>query len=406
MQKMTSTMRPSRAACKGLIIVLGATALSLLSCATTPDRISSSARVEVSLPLPPIPPPVTPTPSLPSSWTIAAVGDVLLHQGLHQQALRATTGHRSLWRDVEPWIQGADLAYANLEGPIAPGVTVTGRQVADPGRVFDKRVYTSFPQFNYHTSLATDLALSGFDVVSTANNHALDRAAVGVDRTIDHLRAAGLAFTGTRRSDEPTGDWFTLVDRPGLRTAWIACSFSTNGLPDRAHQVLDCYRDQAQLLDLVRALAARPDIDAVIATPHFGNEYQPSASPQQRALAHALVDAGALAVLGSHPHVPQGWEARPLSDGRTALIVYSLGNFVSGQFHRVPTRATLLLSLTLSRTAAGRVEISKIDHVPLEMVRDAQGYRVAPLRPTGHPAIRGLLQQLYGVPPELHVKPD
>ena len=52
--------------------------------------------------------------------------------------------------------------------------------------------------FNYHPSLIEDLRGSGFDVVSTANNHAADRGALGMDRTVEALRAGGIAFTGTR----------------------------------------------------------------------------------------------------------------------------------------------------------------------------------------------------------------
>lgn len=331
---------------------------------------------------------------------MAAVGDVLLHQPLHVQALRDLGGHRSLWSPVAQLIASADIAYANLEGPIAPGLTAGGREVADPGRVFDKRVYTSYPMFNYQPFLANDLAASGFDVVSTANNHALDRGSKGADFTIDHLRAAALPFTGTRRSTEPQAPWYALIDRPGLRTAWLACSFSTNGVPDRARQVLDCYRDEEQVVEQARALAARADVDAVIVTPHWGNEYQLRPNAEQRRLGRALIDAGALAVLGAHPHVPQPWERHQAPDGRSGLIVYSLGNFVSGQFHRVPTRASLVLQLVLRRTPQCAVIIDQVSHVPLEMTREGGTYRVQPLtQDWGTPQIRSLLQSQFGTQP-------
>jgi poly-gamma-glutamate synthesis protein (capsule biosynthesis protein) len=334
-----------------------------------------------------------------ATLTIAAVGDVLLHTPLHQQALSAPDGHRSLWAPVEPWIAGADLAYANLEGPAATGVRAGGVAVPDPGAVFDGRVYGSYPAFNYHASLVTDLVASGFDVVSTANNHALDRGALGIDRTLAALTAAHLPFTGSRMSTDPASpeqaDWATVVTHNGWRVAWLACAFGTNGIPDRHHQVLNCFSDQAVVLAQVRALAARADIDAVIVTPHVGIEYEDRPRPEVVRLDRALIDAGALAVLGAHPHVTQPWEIHTAPDGRVGLIVYSLGNFVSGQFQRVPTRASVLVGLTLAKSPQGRVTIREAGYLPLEMAHRDGRYAVRPITATtGTPA---MWQRLTGM---------
>lgn len=362
---------------------------------TAPEQQSICAGIVSNGP-PPVSPHLPSPPSAPAHWSVIAVGDVLLHQPLHLQALKHPLGHRSLWSALEPAIQAADIAYANFEGPAATGIALGGREVRDPGLVFDKRVYTSHPMFNYHASLSTDLVASGFDVVSTANNHALDRGPLGVDRTIEALRTAGLAFTGTRHRDEPQAPWFTMVERPGLRTAWLACSFSTNGLPDRHHQVLHCYQDEAQVLEQIRLLAASPDIDAVFVAPHWGNEYQNAPHPEQRRLGRAMIDAGALAVFGAHPHVPQPWERYRTLDGRDGFIIYSLGNFVSGQFHRLHTRASLMVRLDLARGSDGRVRIAQVSHTPLEMTREGGTYRVQPITDIwGTPALRQHLATMF-----------
>ena len=123
--------------------------------------------------------------------TIAAVGDVLLHSRLQRQGVKHEDRFRSLWAPVDDLIEGADIAYANLEGPTASGVLEGGELTDDPGFRFDGDVYSTWPRFNYHPYLVEDLEMAGFDVVSTANNHTLDRAGVGVDRTIDALESAG-----------------------------------------------------------------------------------------------------------------------------------------------------------------------------------------------------------------------
>jgi poly-gamma-glutamate synthesis protein (capsule biosynthesis protein) len=299
---------------------------------------------------------------------IAAVGDVLLHTGLQKQALADPAGFGSLWSDASDLLSGADVTYANLEGPTAPGVTSGGRAVSDPGPVFDGRVYSSYPQFNYHPSLIADLKSAGVDVVSTANNHSLDRRSLGVDRTVDELRRAGMPFTGTRRRGDSSA-WYAVTEARGFTLAWLACTYGTNGIPDPHRQVLHCYRDESQVVALVAQLSSRSDIDAVIVTPHWGLEYHAKPARKEINLAHRLLDAGATAVLGSHPHVVQPWQKYVTDDGRETFVIYSLGNFVSGQRH-LARRSTLLLQLGLTRRADGSVALNGARYVPLHMSRD------------------------------------
>lgn len=282
--------------------------------------------------------------------SVAMVGDVLLHQPQHQQALRSENGHISLWEDILPVIQSADIAYANLEGPIAPGTAGLGRIVKDPGRVFDKHVYTSYPMFNYHDFLADDLKISGFDVVSTANNHALDRGSRGADLTVDHLARVGLGFTGTRSTRYPQASFAARLKINGWTISFVACAEHTNGIGDTQKQVLPCNQDALQV---VQAEASDPTVDVVIATPHWGDEYQTAPNLRQKQFAQALANAGATAIVGAHPHVPQPASELTSTDGRAVIVVYSLGNFVSNQFHRQTTQHEYLAWLEFYKTPIG-----------------------------------------------------
>lgn len=297
--------------------------------------------------------------------TIAAVGDVLLHGPLQKQAYAAADGHHSLWKNVEPLLERADLTYGNLEGPCAEGVATTG-ETRDPGKTFDNRVYSSYPQFNYHPSLIGSLKNSGFDVVSTANNHALDRRSLGADRTVKNLKEAGLPFTGTRATGDMDAPWYTVTEAKGVKVAWVACTFSTNGIPDTKNQVLNCYEDKTTLLSTIRGLKGRADVDAVIVTPHWGVEYTHTPSAREKDLAHDMLDAGALAVFGGHPHVVQPWEKYKTQDGREGFVIYSLGNFVSGQTG-VAKRSSLILYVGLTKGSDGKVTVNGVRHMPLTM---------------------------------------
>ncbi|WP_159458422.1 CapA family protein [Roseisalinus antarcticus] len=310
-------------------------------------------------------------------YTLAIVGDVLLHSPLQRQGY--ATGFHTIWGAAIPFLQAADFAIANLEGPVAPGLRSGGRQGRDPGRVFDGSVYTSYPMFNYHPTVIPELRAAGVDMVTTANNHALDRSSAGADATVAQLSAAGMPFVGTVAGGAPRQFALQTGSRLG-RIVWIACTYSTNGIPDRQGQVLHCYNQREALLALVSAHAARSEVAAVFVLPHWGNEYQARAASAERGLARALVAAGATAVIGTHPHVVQNWEILP-GRGMNVPVIYSTGNFVSGQTG-LDRQTGMLAWLELCRSRPGadmgpalrsRVAVASAGWLAIRMARTAQG---------------------------------
>lgn len=330
--------------------------------------------------------------------TVAAAGDLLFHKLLQLRAYAKGGDFRTFFAPMAPALAAADILYGNLEGPAAAGVAVGGRAVRDPGRVLDGRVYGAdlhSLSFNYHPSVIADLAAVGFDVLSTANNHALDRGGLGVDRTIDALEAAGLAFTGTRRKGESDRRWSVLTSARGFSVAWLACTYSTNGLPDRDGQVLGCYSQRQEVLDEIARRAGESGVDAVILVPHWGVEDSHRVRAEERLLAQAAIEAGAAAVIGTHPHVLQPWEKHVTRDGREGLIVYSTGNFISNQ-RRLMQRAGILVLAELVRGGDGRTRLAAAGFVPTWVEIDGQGHRVSENPGRGWPgeALRATLRLL------------
>lgn len=319
------------------------------------------------------------------NYTIVTVGDILLHSALQEQATKYQD-FKPLWTPFLSCFQQADMAYANLEAPTAQGVNKFGENVIEPGHTFDGIVYSSYPQFNYHASLISDLLDSGFDVVSTANNHSLDRRSLGIERTIDALEKQGLSFTGTRRKGETTQvrPWSTIVEKNGLRIAWIACTYGTNGIPDKYHQVLHCFdpQDKPVMLAEIRKHSQHPDIDAVFVTPHWGTEYQTQPNSTEIALGKEFLEAGALAVIGNHPHVQQPMQKYTTRDGRETFIIYSLGNFVSNQ-GKVRRRAAIILFVGLTKNKKEETFLNGVKFLPAIMnnYTEANHYQLAPSKP-------------------------
>lgn len=257
-------------------------------------------------PAPPPPPPPPPT----RTFTLVAVGDIMMHQDVKRAA--ETFGFEGLWSEVTPLLRAADLAFGNLETPVAPTV---GR----PGVPF---------VFNAPGELPAALKTAGWTLVSTANNHAYDQGPKGLRETLQRLDGAGLhhAGSGLTRAEAERTLW---LERNGLKIALLAFTdifnMDLNGQPEAPW---------VRALDLEQALpairSARAEADVVIASIHWGNEYQHQPSPRQREAAQALVGAGVDLIIGHHPHVlqPLTWVE---AEGRKGLVAYSLGNFISNQ---------------------------------------------------------------------------
>ena len=309
---------------------------------------------------------------------VAAVGDVLLHDMFQRWAAQQKEGFYAALAPVADIIRSADIAFANLEGPAAEGVASNGKAVRPPATRYDKSVYRGYPMFNYHPSIVTDLKRAGFDVLLTANNHSLDRHQLGADKTIEAIKAAGLAYTGTRHRTAMAAPWYVVtpvkVGSATYNIGWLGCTYGTNGVPDRANQVLKCYDQRDEVLENIRTLAKRADVHAVFFTPHWGGEYSHKADEKQTALAKDVLEAGATAVIGSHPHVMQPLEKYVTKDGRETFIAYSLGNFVSNQIG-LPRLSSAILLLALGPDGKGKLQMASIGWVPLRMqVRG--GFRV------------------------------
>lgn len=241
--------------------------------------------------------------------TMLFAGDVMLSRSVDTLTQRAGTA-RHPWLRVARETRRADLFFVNFEAPFAP----QGPHDRE-GMVFRVR-----------PSMLSGLAYAGVDVVSLANNHIRDAGADNVaftQRTFDRARI-GWVLPG-----HPT-----YVTKRGVRIGFAGSAY-TLGL------------DSVQLQRDIRWLKRRR-VDLVVVSMHAGTEYVTEPIAQQRAFAHAAVDAGADIVVGHHPHVPQAVERYR---GRT--IVYSLGNFIFDQFWSEATMRGQVLELR--RSSSGRL---------------------------------------------------
>ncbi len=286
---------------------------------TAPAAEAAAQAVTTQGAAPPSTAPSATTTTLPP-LTLAAGGDVL---GDRQVGVYIDKhGGAAPLAKVAHLLSDAHVAFVNLESPLSDkGARKTSKDVTFRGRV----------------ALVEGLASAGIDVVSLANNHALDWGAPALLDTIDRLTAAGVAHSGAG-ADLAAARAPALLVTPAGKVAVLAyTSILPEGFAagaDRAG-VNPARPDQDRLLADVKAAAEAADW--VVVSLHWGVEYEGYANGSQRELAHAIVDAGADLIIGHHPHVLQGFELY-----RDKLIAYSLGDFVFDHYSRVTGEAVIL----------------------------------------------------------------
>lgn len=278
----------------------------------------------------------------PGRLTIAFAGDVHFAEHVATLLDDPSTG----LADLAPYFTRADLAMVNLE----TAITTRGREM--PKQFHFRAPPTAFDA----------LAASGVDVVTMANNHAVDYGEVGLKDTLAarakapipavgigadaadayapavlDVRGTKVAFLGaTQVPDWTLATWPARKDRPGVAVA----------------------SDPARLAAAVRA--ARKSADVVVVYLHWGTDYTTCPNPLQRRTAKALADAGADVVVGAHAHRLQG--AGWLGD---TYVSYGLGNFVWWRHNDPADTTTGVLTLRLD----GR-KVTAVRWVPMRVRAD------------------------------------
>ena len=283
----------------------------LASACTESPRVRSSTGASPTLPPETTAPVPTTTPITAAqsttttestrAWTLLAGGDVLME--------RSERLGLDPFESIEPPLGSSDLSVVNVE-----------MAISDRGTPRDKTYVFRAPP-----SAARRIAAGGVRVASLANNHAMDYGGDALADTIDLLEGAGVATIGAGRNIDEAYRYRILTTGGGVRVAFVGASLivpynfaagaSTPGIAS-AHPP-----DVARVLDTVRAAVAAAD--AVVAIVHWGIERDPCPNDAQRLLAQQLLDAGADAVIGHHPHVLQ-----PVVYNGEKLVAFSLGNFI------------------------------------------------------------------------------
>jgi poly-gamma-glutamate synthesis protein (capsule biosynthesis protein) len=223
----------------------------------------------------------------------------------------------------------ADIVIGNLETPVV-------RELPDSspiGSVF--RFGAAADDVDY-------LVDAGFTALGLANNHAYDMRVEGMILTPKILKEKGLVALGAAREEDPLFRLET-IERRGWKIGFIVVTSRRNA-PDFDGAPRLPYTTSRDLEEHIAPLidAAQGSHDAVFVVIHWGDEYEDVPATYQQRYARKLIDRGATAVIGHHPHVLQGIERY-----KHGVIAYSMGNFLFENTNEIP-RLTGVVRLRLS----------------------------------------------------------
>lgn len=309
--------------------------------------------------------------------SLIAVGDIMMHSPqipAGYDAATKTYNYDAFFKEVKDILATGDWVAGNLETPIA-GV--------DLG-------YTGYPEFNAPPELADALKNAGFNIITTANNHALDRREKGVLRTLKNLHARGLVTKGTASSPEEA-EQLALVTKHEISMAFLAYTYGTNGIPipEGKDYLVSLIDEPRMIADIKKAKETGADLVTIAI--HYGYEYHTKPNDFQKTITRHLIEAGADIILGSHPHVVQPYEFIEVQDAaghtRKGVVIYSLGNFISNQDRsrtQKPTDIGVIFKVNVRKHFPDQtVEITGVEAMPTYVhqykANGKRNYRVLPL---------------------------
>jgi poly-gamma-glutamate synthesis protein (capsule biosynthesis protein) len=274
----------------------------------------------VVVPPPPVVPPV------PDYVSLGFAGDIMLDRGVRNSVVKNFGGDYSKLFDNLDILKKFDIFFANLEGTASD-------QGADRHNLYS---------FRMDPAVVPALAGAGVDILSVASNHVGDWGRPAYIDTLARLTENETAYAGGGAT-ESSAEQPTVIEKNGMRIGYLA--FTDKG-PDwmaaTATEPGVLLASNPNFDQIVQN--AMKQVDYLVVSFHFGEEYQTTHNARQTQLAHEAIDDGAKIVIGAHPHVVE--ETEVYKDG---FIAYSLGNFIFDQPFSANTMQGMILELNLNK---------------------------------------------------------
>lgn len=272
--------------------------------------------------------------------SMVMVGDCLIHRFVYTDAKNSdgTYSFSKMFTEVEPLIKNHDLAFYNQESNIG------GKSLG----------LSAYPRFNSPEEIGDDMINLGFNLVSLANNHTMDKGEQGVINSVNYWKTKpGVYYTGEALSEEDRESNIKIQEKNGIKYAFFAYTTVTNGLlpPSGKEYLTNIYSKEKAQADINKV---KDKVDLIIVSMHWGEEYTTTPNTSQKNIAKELSDMGVNLIIGNHAHSIQ-----PVEMIGDTLVFYALGNFISAQ--DTPDKQTgALVTLNIEKQKDGTIKFNDI----------------------------------------------
>jgi len=258
-----------------------------------------------------------------STTTLMFVGDIMLDRGVEQVVREEGKSFKFPFLEIKDYLLEADILFGNLESVISD----QGYQI--------KQVYP----FRAEPESIKGLKEAGFDIVSCANNHALDYGSEALKDSIVRLSRNNIECVGAGLKEKAYSP--VVLEKENLEIAYLSYTYlAPSNWKASEEKVGTAWLNEENLKQGINKV--KEESDLIVVSFHFGEEYEKKPNSFQKRYSRLAIDTGADLVIGHHPHVVQ-----PVERYKNGWIAYSLGNFVFDQGFSAETMNSMLLKVNV-----------------------------------------------------------
>ncbi|MDF0498426.1 CapA family protein [Bradyrhizobium yuanmingense] len=298
-----------------------------------------------------------------ASITLSASGDLIRADGLEYSK-------DFLFESVSDVLFDADISLANYESPVADDKIIR-KAIGDGSSLM---MCCSFDQY----AALTEHRGKHFTLLNVANNHILDLGVEGLETTRSHMGQSGIIDIGAPRFPDEYGR-ARILTKKRVKVGFISATFGLNGyqLPQneryRVHAAKLLSKYVATDLELLQKQiqdCKKQHCEFIIASIHWGYEFEFFPRYRQVEAAHSLIEEGVDLIVGHHPHVIQPLEYyRTKRDpNRIGVIAYSLGSLIWGWYTAPHLVLSMVLNVKLAKGIANGVPRTYIETINVHPV--------------------------------------
>ena len=281
------------------------------------------------------------------SASMIMVGDALIHNSLYFDAKQSDGSYdfKPMLEATKPITSKYDLAYYNQE-TVLGGVELG---------------LSNYPRFNSPQEVGDAFIDSGFNLVSLATNHTMDRGETAVLKSLEYWNSKEGVITAGCYTSFDERDKIKVYEVNGIKYAFFSYTTWTNGLvpPTGKEYLNNVYSDELAKADIERV---RDKVDVIMVAMHWGTEYSLGVSAEQEKIAHYLSELGVDLIIGAHPHVVE-----PVEYIGKTLVIYSLGNYISAQ-DTTEKLTGLMMSVDIKKVVDKGVTTVSIENPKAELL--------------------------------------